>query len=40
MQIETAVLMVVSLGIVWGGFLTILVIAIRKEHAKKTAIHD
>jgi hypothetical protein len=36
MPTTAAVLMIVILGIVWGGFVTILGIALRKERHKRS----
>ena len=34
MPVETLVTMVVVIGIVWGGFATVLMTALKKERAK------
>lgn len=35
MGVETVVTMVLSLGIIWGGFFVILITALRKERLKE-----
>ena len=40
MPIGTIVTMVVVAGTVWGGLVTLLVLALRKEHRKKTEVAD
>jgi hypothetical protein len=35
MRVETILTMIFSLGIVWGGFILILLTAIRKEKLKQ-----
>jgi hypothetical protein len=40
MPIETVLTMVIILGIVWGGFTTILSVALRKERRKRAAADE
>ena len=40
MPIGTIVTMVVVAGTVWGGLVTLLVLALRKERRKKTEVAD
>ena len=40
MPIEAAVTLLIILGVVWGGFTTLLVLALRKERRKRSQGHD
>ncbi len=40
MPLSAVVMMLVILGIVWGGFATILTVALRKERLKRIEIHE